>query len=116
MLVNLASSLASLVSSRVYPQILPQNPTLPAITYQQVSAERVRNMLGRGGKVRLRITVNSWADTELAAHTLADSVKNLLDVPNAQIVLENEFETFEAEGGVTGIYRVAQDYLIATME
>jgi len=116
MLIGLAEILSPLVSSRVYPLQLPQKPMLPAITYQQVSAVRVRNLRGRAGKVRLWVTINCWADTQLAAHNLADSVKALLDTTDTERVLDNEFDLFEFDAGVSGIYRVVQDYIIATAE
>lgn len=117
MLIGLAEMLGSLVSSRVYPLVLPQKPTLPAITYQQISAVRVRNLpVGRAGKVRLRIQIDCWAETYAAVHALADSVKALLDATATERVLDNEFDLFESETGVDGLWRVMQEYVISVRE
>lgn len=117
MLIGLGELLGTLVSSRAYPLVLPQKPTVPAITYQQISAVRVRNLPdGRAGKVRLRFQIDCWADTYTAVHALADSVKNLLDAAATERVLDNEFDLFDPEAGVNGLWRVMQEYVISVSE
>jgi len=119
-----APAVSAIVSSRIYPQLLPQNPTYPAITYNQVSAVRVHVLAGAGGKARRRISVNCWATTAKAAEALADAVRRSLDgfygsmrdtnVGSTRI--DNEIAFFEEEAGTTGIYRVVQDYIVGHLE
>lgn len=119
-----ASAISALVGLRIYPQELPQKPTLPALTYNQISAVRVRELAGPAGKARRRIQIDCWASTYKGAHALADAVRQTLEpfygsMANTEvgsIMLDNEFDLFEEEAGVTGIYRVMQDYLIAHLE
>lgn len=118
------TAISTIVSARIYPEVLPQHATLPAITYNQVSANRVRALSGPAGKARRRISINSWGETYKSAHELADAVRQTLEpffgsMANTEvgsIMLDNEIDLFEEEAGVTGIYRVVQDYIIGHLE
>lgn len=118
------TNIATKVSTRCYPQVLPQNPALPALTYSQVSAVRLYELLGEAGKVRLRISISSWATTHIGAHQLADAVRRRLsgfygwmsDTNVGSVILDNELDLFEEEAGTVGLYRVMQDYIVAQLE
>jgi hypothetical protein len=119
------TAISNSVGSRIYPEKLPQKPTLPALTYGQVSAVRVRDLSGPAYKSRTRVSFSCWASTHLAAHQLADALRQTLDdfygtswgdVVVGHIMLDNEFDLFEEEAGTVGIYRVVQDYIIAHLE
>lgn len=122
-----SSAISAIVLSRVYPQVLPQAPTLPAISYNLVSAVRVRDLEGPAGKSRHRISINCWANTYAAARSLADAVRREIDGYGSgymgdtfvgSISLENEIDLFEEDAGRqnVGIYRVVQDYIISHLE
>ncbi len=97
------SGVSALVSSRVYPLVIPQKPTLPAIAYQQVSD---------GVDVGTTDIHPQWyqfgcfASTYAGASALADQVEAAFD------------EWVEASGGVTvkTAYRISRndDYDVAT--
>lgn len=118
------SSVTALVSTRVFPETLPQATTLPALTYSQVSAVRVRDHTGPAGKSRHRVSINCWASTYAGARALADAVRQNMDGFQGwwrdtfvgSVALVNEFDLFEEEAGVTGIYRVVQDYIVSHLE
>jgi len=121
------STVTAIVSTRIYPQILPQAPTFPAITYNQVSALRVRDLEGPAGKSRHRISINCWALTYSAARGLADAVRRSIDGYGSSfmsdtwvgsVTLDNEMDLFEEDAGRpnVGIYRVVQDYIISHLE
>jgi RNase P/RNase MRP subunit POP5 len=120
----MTSAVTALVGQRVYPEQLPQKPTLPAITYSQVSAVRVRDLSGPAGKARRRISFSCWATTHDMAHQVADALRQSIDpfygdmhgASIHSIILENEFDLFEEETGTVGLYRVIQDYIIAHLE
>ena len=123
--LNRQSALDALVDGRIYPEKLPQKPTLPALSYSQVSAVRVRDLSGPAYKARRRISFSCWASTHLAAHQLAEVLRQTLDdfygtswgdVEVGHISLDNEFDLFEEEAGTVGLYRVVQDYIIAHLE
>lgn len=55
-------ALLALVSDRVYPMILPQNCTLPAVTYQRIASQpRVLAMGTDPGMARPRFQITAWA-------------------------------------------------------
>jgi hypothetical protein len=68
----------NLVSGRIYPVVLPQNPTLPAIVYSLVNANRPESMIGGTGLVQARVQVDCWALTQDAAASLSNEVRKVL--------------------------------------
>jgi hypothetical protein len=119
-----APAISAIVEDRIYPQILPQRSTLPAITYNQVSAVRVEDLSGPAGKARRRISINCWAATDTGAEALADAVRQSLngfhgwmrDTKIGSTRLDEEVYLFEQDAGTVGIYRVVQDFIIAHLE
>lgn len=51
------------VEERVYPQILPQNPTYPAISYSVISSAVAHTVEGLAGYARTVFQVSVWAKT-----------------------------------------------------
>lgn len=102
--------------SRVYPLLLPQDATFPAVTYQQISRTQEHAYGVEAGVLSVRVQVDSWAESYAAARSLADEVAAALSRYNGtingvtvrDIVLDNERELYEE----TGIRRVWQDYVI----
>lgn len=103
---------------RIYPLSLPQNPTLPAVTYQQISGESQVALGGVTGLARARVQVDSWARSYTAARDTAEQVRLALTdyqgstggvVVNA-VFRDRETELFEGEGDQDRLYRVSQDY------
>ena len=113
------------VNGRVYPNIVPQGSAFPALSYNQVSGVRLRNVSdGPTGRAMPRLTINSWATKYLAARSLADAVRQRLDgitgtigsMTGVRITMDNEFDSFEEEAGTGGIHRVLQDYIASFIE
>lgn len=108
---------ATSAGTRVYPHILPQSPTYPAVTYQQVSAVRTHAMGNTGPVVRVRMQVNLWGRTYAEARTLASETLARLGrfadtigtTRVLDVLLDNEFDTYESE---TQTRRVVQDYTL----
>jgi len=70
--------ITALASTRIYPVVIPQNPTFPLITYQVVSTPVLHTLDGTSAP-NSRIQIDCWAETALAAHGLADAVETALD-------------------------------------
>ena len=118
-------TIATAVSGRVFPNIVPQASPFPAISYNQVSGVRLYDINdGPTGRAMPRITINSWAVRYLDVRNLADAVRKRLNgfrgmmgsTNVGRITLDNEFDTFEQEAGQDGIHRVVQDYIISFVE
>lgn len=119
------SAVTAIVSNRVYPDTLPQSPTFPAITFNQVSRVGVDGLEGSCGKARRRVQINCWATTKKGAWQLADAVRQTLngfhtgtfaDSIIGSVRLDNEVDIFDEESKIAGTYRVVQDYIIAHLE
>lgn len=110
------SGITALISTRSYPLLLPQHPTIPAVTYQKVSNT------GQKGTSTLRETryqFNCWGRTYAEAHTLATQVKaafeewhDLDQTPGVNMgLVVNELDDYDDEAKV---FRVIVDVILHT--
>lgn len=91
--------------TRVYPMLMPQNPTYPALTYQRIASAPVASLDGMSNLDRVRMQVDCWALTYLAAKNLAAQVRAELTLINALLLLElDDYEPNEK------VYRVTMDF------
>lgn len=72
------AGVSGVVSGRIYPVKLPQNPTYPAVTYFRVSGLRHSAMGNDTGLVEKRIQISSWAKTYGAVNDLAEQVRDAM--------------------------------------
>jgi len=95
---------------RVYPQVLPQDVTLPAVTYNQISRSAL-HAFGGDRSTRNRVQIDVWAEGYSEVRSLAAEVKERLSRYRGEnvrdVFLTNEFEGFE-----DGTRRVTQEYII----
>lgn len=93
-----AAGVIAIVSTRIYPDFLAQEITLPAIVTQRSESEYI-NTIHSGAAVATRITMETWclAATRIGAETLADAVEVALPGGNFRIV--NRFPEFDPETG-----------------
>jgi hypothetical protein len=57
-----ATSVTAIVGTRIYPLVLPTDPTLPAIDYKFVAGSNTPTMDSMGVQ-KYRVEVNCWGDT-----------------------------------------------------
>jgi hypothetical protein len=123
-----ASAIATLVSGRIYPQVLPSSPIYPALTYQRISGPADKTLAGANGRVIARIQIDCWAVRYADAKALASAVKTAMnaaegaDLPDddsppdtlriGAVTLDNDQDTYEPDT-LPRIRRVILDYLIA---
>ncbi len=114
-------AVAALVGTRMYARKLPQNPTLPAISFQRIDTRRLHDMTGPDGLPRPRIQVNCWATTPAGADDLAAVVRQRLDgykgtwgtLTIGSCLLVGEMDLDDPETGRTS---VALDFMIQFTE
>jgi len=113
-------ALAALVVARIYPGLLPQKPTFPAVSYRRVSGVRVHNLDGASGRATPRFQFDSWAETKSGVLALATAVREALNgyigvltTLNVVIRIENEFDDYDEE---IRKHRVIQDFIISHTE
>lgn len=69
----------AMVSNRVYPTALPQNPTLPAIVYQKIDAPRYHSHSGASGLASPRFQFRTWSTTYGEAKRIANAIRTEID-------------------------------------
>ncbi len=103
--------------SRIYPLILPQSPTYPAVTYQMISNQGHHDI-----PVDFpRIQFTTWSESILAAKQLAEEIQAALQCYKGvkggyrikQIVKEpSPGDLFDRDAGDSGLYYVPVDYRV----
>lgn len=74
------SGIAAVVGSRIYPVILPQNSTKPAITYQEITGIPQTDLSGDDGDLQeIRLQIDCWAEGA-RAYTIAAELAELVRV------------------------------------
>ena len=73
------AGVSALVGTRIYPEIMPQGVTYPAISYQRVSTVRTAMLSGVDDFTQVRIVVDCWDDSYSGVKALAAAVKSALD-------------------------------------
>jgi len=111
-----------LVDTGIYPNVVPQNAAMPAVTYQQISGPRVHDMQGSVGLVRARFQVNCWAESYAKAKELAGAVRLALDGYSGTVLqttisvihLDNESDMPEMLAGVDKLARYGKylDFIV----
>lgn len=116
------STITDIVSTRIYPRQLPQNPTYPALTYRRVST-RTQHYHNAGDSLPFpRYQFSCYAATYAGTKSLANALRAILDgfkgtfggsLTVGFILWENEIDGFDnvAEAPVTHT-----DFIIAHQE
>lgn len=97
---------------RVYAILMPQDPTMPAVTFQKISAERQLTMSDAGGSGvendRMRIT--AWSKTLAQAQAIAEQIRLAMkSAATFEALPVFETDGFESD---TLYYSVITDYSI----
>ena len=82
------AGVTALVSARVYPLLLRQNPTYPAVTYEKVSGPRIENLQGLSGLAHPRFQFSCFGDDYEEADSVAEQVRLALEGYRA-IIFQN---------------------------
>ena len=73
------ATILGLVSTRVYPGIIPQSGTMPCIMYRQIFGGRDHVMAGASGLVHSTYEIICVADTYAEAKSVSEAVRSELD-------------------------------------
>lgn len=116
-----ASAVTAITSTRIYPNKIPQEATLPAIGYQRVSARRVKAHAAPTGLARARVQVTCVARTYSEVKALATAVRKALEgvmgTVGGATVQGSWLETDADEyGDAEGLHSVRQDFMVWVTE
>lgn len=113
-------------SGGVFPDVLPQGATYPAIRYSLVTEESVGHLSGKEGVAEAVISIDCYAATRLAATDLSDKVRLALDRYRGTISSVNILSSYVGTGSHTfreppdnsdvGVYRANRDYRLFFVE
>ncbi|SEB40701.1 DUF3168 domain-containing protein [Terriglobus roseus] len=112
------SDVASCISTRYFPLMLPDDAALPAVTYQRVSTVTSPTLNGFTDLVQVRLQIDTWATTYADARRAAQAIQNAIEgflgtLPDGTAVaaatLLSQMDTYES---VARYYRVTTDYRI----
>lgn len=98
-------TVSGLVSTRMYSDALPQNATMPAITYFVVNTDAYEHLGGIVDIARARIQIDCFAATRTAANALADAVRLALEKYEGTVGTQFIHEINLVSGELHGIDR-----------
>lgn len=114
------TAVSDIVAARIYPLLVPQGGTLPAIVYQRISGEHEHSHDGISGLATARFQITSIAATYTAAKALAEQVRIALDCKTGTwgtTDVQSSFLTNDTDaayeplpGSATGTVGISADY------
>ena len=106
---SIYTAIKSLAGGRVYPIVIPDTASLPAIVYQRISSVPVNSLDGDTGLDSVRIQISAWALTYKEAKNLSDTIRTTLNASALKIITENDTDDYEPE---TKRFRTLTDYVV----
>lgn len=90
LIVEYGSGLQEITANRLYPELLPEPPVLPAMTYR-IASGRSFPGLDTSGPQKLRVQFDCYGETYKAAKDLREALRQLLNgfsgrLPNGSLV------------------------------
>lgn len=115
------AGVAALVVTRIYPNIVPIDATLPAIAYQRISASSEMAHDGPAGYAQARLQITMIDDDYGDCKALAAAVKAALNgysgTAASQKIFSSHFKNeYDGYGKENRQHVIRQDYMIAYVE
>lgn len=90
--------LTALVSTRIYPDAIPEDKSLPAVVFSRMSTDPIFTVHGNAVAETVRFHVAAWGVTRTAAQGVADAVYVALN--NAKYPPLNRTSAFDGDAGL----------------
>ncbi len=104
------AAVSALVSTRIYPLKMPQNPVMPAITYRRVSGARISSIDGITQTDNPRYQVDVWGSSYDSVRSVVEPVIQAMDgSATFKAVMITDLDFYEDD---TTLYRAAVDFSI----
>ena len=104
------AGLSALVGTRVFPVILPQNVTLPAVRYQRITGGQVTAHSGYTGLENPRYQIDAWANTFDAARAIAKQIRlAMTSATTFTAIVLTDFDDYEPE---KNLFRISLDFSV----
>lgn len=87
------AGLSALISTRIYPDAMPQGATLPCIVYQRISTPRTQGFGSTQAVIasRPRFQFSCWATTQASALAVCAALRTALLATSYPVTLESEY-------------------------
>lgn len=106
--LSTTTALTAIVSTRIYPLILPQEPTYPAIAYSRLTADRLYSLGGYLGWEHPMMTIDIYTETYKQAKELTTSIQTAMNAATAfSSLLVSDVDYYEPD---MNVYRVVMDF------
>lgn len=113
--LSTVSGVSTYIGTRIYPMILPQNPTTPAITYQRIDTRRFYTLNGDNGSGEIpRMQIDIWSTSYEQGRNIATAIKTAMD--SATVFLTSDYNQTDLYEPDVQLYRIQCDYVIANNE
>ncbi len=112
------ATLTGLVGTRIYPVIIPQETTMPAIRYTRISTASVSALTGDSGMEDARMQIDVIAESVSSARSVAEAVRGAIKRMRGTYASTDVRDVFlEDESGPdwdqeTRRYRITADYIM----
>lgn len=116
------SDVTAIIGTRMFPRVLPQGESLPAIVFSLVTSTSEHKITGASSGVRAIVQLDCYAETHIAANDLSEKVRLALHGYSGTAgsstigssLLENKREMFDAptDGSDVPAYRVMMEWEI----
>lgn len=111
------AGVSALVNTRIWPETMQQNTTLPALCYQRISSVRSSSFGIDTGDLRARVQIDCWSDQKPGESGSADAVAMQVRVALQRwsggnihaVFVDNEQHLYD---DTAQLYRVILDFII----
>ena len=114
------SAVTDLVSTRIYPAVLPQAATLPAVVYSVITNVPNDDVLGSSGSVTANVQLDIYSDAHITTNNISEQIRLQMqgysgamgDETVGASRLLNRFEQYEkpVDGSDVGRHRVIMSF------
>lgn len=102
------SGVSSLVSNRIYPSIVNQDPTYPCISHLQVSEVGITELSGASDLINPNWQIDAWDTSYSGAKALMAQIRSAMDAATLfKSILITEIDIYEQE---LNIHRVMAEF------
>ena len=104
------AAVSALAGTRVYPVILPQGATFPAVTFSAVGGNPNNTLEGQSNLLNTRVQFDSWGQSPATVKSLADAVEAAIAGASGFTALPMpQIDGFDSE---PELFRVIQDFSV----
>jgi len=114
------------IGTRLYPNRLPKNPTLPCAVYNVISHNPEHHLTGAAPLTKTRIQIDFFAATRSAVDNAADGLRDAADgymgtagseyLQTCHLETQRDEHDDPIDASDAPVFRVSQDWIVAVTE